>query len=453
MRHVSAIVIVVVCLVLMNSFEAMAQAVQAPVVLSFKDAVKLGMQNNLTLTQQKNQLAYTQVNKTSTLLQLGPSVQANWDLYRNDGNSFNQNEGKVVNGVIDYVGGSVGASMPVFTGFGMLNQHRAASNANDAQLHQVVRSTQDVMRDVSNQFLACLLDRELIKVAEENVHTQEATYEQISEEARLGVKAEADMVNQEYLLRNAELLLLRAQNTFKNDKATLAVTIGTDPATFDVGEVDWDINALIQDSTSLDEMYRVAVDRRSDLKQASAAERSFQFGYAATRGRWFPNIYANVQYGSRYNYVQGDDNRSFHDQFYNDNTQLSYGFSIGIPIWNGLLTRTQAAQTKMLYRNSTIRRKNTEVVVKSDVLLAYQNFADARTNYRTSQLQVRSAELAYRMEKERYDLGISNIVQLSTVNQTYVKAQGDFESARFNLMFQRILIDYAIGTLQMEDIP
>lgn len=451
MKHLLAIVVsgsLMIC-----SLSAVAQTTQTPVVLSFKDAVKLGMQNNLTLTQQRNQLNYTQVNKTSTLLQLGPTVQAGWDLYRNDGNSFNQQAGEVVNGVVDYVGGSVSASMPVFTGFGMLNQHRAANNANDAQLHQVVRSTQDVMRDVSNQFLACLLDRELIKVAEENVRTQKATYDQISEQARLGAKAEADVVNQEYLLRNADLLLLRAQNQFKNDKAILAVTIGTDPATFEVGQVDWDINALIQDSTSLEEMYKVAADRRSDLKQASSAERSFQFGYAASRGRWFPNIYANLSYGSRYNYIQGADNRSFQDQFYNDNTQLSYGISIGIPIWNGLLTKTQAAQTKVLYRNATIRRKNVEVVVKSDILLAYQNFADARTNYATSQSQLRAAELAYRMEKERYDLGISNIVQLSTVNQTYVKAQGDFENARFSLMFQRILIDYAMGTLQMEDIP
>ncbi|MEJ1237514.1 TolC family protein [Chryseolinea sp. T2] len=450
MRYLSAVA--VGCSLLLNSLSGIAQD-NSIRVLSFKDAVKLGMQNNLALTQQRNQLEYTEINKTSTLLQMGPSVQGNWDLYRTDGNSFNPNEGQVVNGVIDYVGGSVSASMPVFTGFGMLNTHRAAKNANEAQLHQVVRSTQDVMRDVSNQYLACLRDRELIKVADENVRTQQATYDQISEQARLGAKAEADMVNQEYLLRNAELLLLRAQNTFKNDKATLAVTIGTDPATFDVGEVDWDINAQIQDSTTLEEMYKVAADRRSDLKQASYAERSFQFGYAATRGRWFPNAYANIQYGSRYNYVQGEDNRSFHDQFYTDNTQLNYGVSITIPIWNGLLTRAQAASTRMQYRNATIRRKNVEVVVKSDVLLAYQNFADARSNYKTSQSQLRAAELAYRMEKERYDLGISNIVQLSTVNQTYVKAQGDMENARFGLMFQRILIDYAMGTLQMEDIP
>jgi len=57
------------------------------------------------------------------------------------------------------------------------------------------------------------------------------------------------------------------------------------------------------------------------------------------------------------------------------------------------------------------------------------------------------------MEKERFDLGISNIVQLTTAQQSYVKAQSDFASAQFTLMFQKLLIGYATGTLRTEDIP
>lgn len=446
-------VILAGCLSVTLLMPCFGQDAKAPAVLSFKDAVKLGLQNNLTLTQDRNQLEYTQINKTASWMQLGPAVSANAAFYRTDGNSFNQQEGRVVNGVVDYIGGSANANLPVFTGFGMINRARAATNANDAQLHMVVRSSQDVMRDVSNQYLACLLDRELIKANEENVRTQQATFEQIREQANVGAIAEADMYNQEYQVKNAELLLLRARNLFMNDKATLAVTIGVDPATFEIGEVDWDVNAEVQDSTTLEDMYAVAAARRSDLKQAAFAERSFKFGYAAARGQWFPSIYANVDYGSRYNYIVGEDNRSFPDQFYNDNTQLSYGFSVRIPIWNGLLTRSQAALQKVAYQNATIRRKNTEVVVKGDVLRAYQNYADWRTNYSTAQAQLRAAELSYKMEKERYDLGISNIVQLSTVNQAYVQAQTDFQTARFGLMFQKLLLSYAMGTLQIEDIP
>lgn len=432
---------------------ALAQE-QVPAKLTFKEAVKIGLEHNVLLNQQKNQLEYTQINKTSSLLQLGPSIEANGSAYRNDGNSFNQNEGKVVNGVIDFVNGSVGASMPVFTGLNVLNQYRQANNANEAQLHQVMRSNQDVIADVSNQYLLCLLDQELIKINAENVATQQVNYDQIKEQAELGAKAEADMYTQEYQLKNAELLLVRAKNKLKNDIATLALTLQIDPTIyFEVEQVDWDINTLVADTASFDAMYATALDRRSDLKQADHSEKAAHFGYSSLKGRYYPSIYAGINYGSRYNYVQGEDNRSFSDQFTKDNTNLSYGLSLTIPIYNGLLYRSQAAFSKVNYKNAKIRHKNTEVTVKTDVIRAYQNFNDAKTSYASSQAQLRAAELSYKMEKERYDLGISNIVQLATVNQAYVRAQGDFKTSLFTLMFQKLLISYAMGTLQFEDIP
>jgi outer membrane protein len=105
------------------------------------------------------------------------------------------------------------------------------------------------------------------------------------------------------------------------------------------------------------------------------------------------------------------------------------------------------------YENAKIRTTNMEVTVKSDVIRAFQNFNDAKTSYEAAEAQLRAAELTYRMEKERYDLGISNMVQLTTTNQALVKAKGDFESAKFTLMFQRLSINYATGTLKLEDIP
>lgn len=431
-----------------------AQQQQLPPKLSFKDAVKIGLQNNVLLNQQKNQLDYTQINKTSSLLQMGPSIQANGDAYRNDGNSFNQNEGRVVNGVIDFVNGNVSANMPVFNGLYYMNQYRQAKNSNDAQLHQVQRSTQDVIRDVSDQYLICLLDQELNTINKENVNTQQVQYDQIKEQVRLGAKAEADLYNQEYQLKNAELLLVRSQNKLKNDIATLALTLQIDPTIyFEVEKVDWDINAAVADTLSFDQLYATALERRSDLKQAEHSEKAAHFGYSSQKGRYYPRIDAGIQYGSRYNYIHGEDNRSFGDQFGKDNTALGYGFSLNIPIYNGLLIRSQAAFSKVAYENAKIRHQNTEMTVKSDVLRAYQNFHDAKTSYEASAAQLRAAELTYQMELERYNLGISNIVQLSLVNQTYVRAQGDLQTALFTLMFQKLLISYAAGTLRFEDIP
>ena len=89
--------------------------------LTFKDAVKIGLQNNVLLNQQKNQLAYTQVNKTASLLQLAPSIDASANAYRNDGNSFNPNEGKVVNGKTDYINASIECQ---HSGFHRIERHQ-----------------------------------------------------------------------------------------------------------------------------------------------------------------------------------------------------------------------------------------------------------------------------------------------------------------------------------------
>jgi outer membrane protein len=422
--------------------------------LKFQEAIKIGLQNNVLLSQQKNQLVYTQTNKTASLLQLGPSIDASASAYRVDGNSFNQNEGRVINGKIDYVNGSIDANMPVFNGLNYLNQYRQANNLNEAQLHQVHRSTQDVIRDVAFQYLTCLLDQELVKIDEENVATQKLTYEQIKAQVELGSKAEADLYNQEYQVKNAELLLVRSRRTFKNDFTTLALTAQIDPTQYtNVEEVNWDVNMLIADSLSLDQMLALAQERRSDLKQADFNEKAARFGYASFKGRYMPSLFAGASYGSRYNYIYGDENRTFNQQFRTDNTQLSYGLRLTVPIYYGLRYRSQAALSKVTYENAKIRTSNTEVTVKSDVLRAYQNYNDAKKGYEAADAQLRAAELSYKMEKERYDLGISTMVQLTTTNQAYIKAQGDFQNAKYTLMFQKLLLNYATGTLQVEDIP
>jgi len=270
----------------------------------------------------------------------------------------------------------------------------------------------------------------------------------------LGSKAEADLFNQEYQLRNAELLLVRAKNKLKNDKLTLSLTLQLDPTTItELEPVAWDINSVLADSFNLADMYNTAVNRRSDLKMAEENEKAAHYGYSSLKGYYYPSLYAGASYGSRYNYVQGESNRTFDEQFRKDNRQFSYGLTLTIPIYNGLRYRSQAALQKSNYENAKLTAKSTEVTVKSDVARAYQNFQDAKTQYEAASAQLRAAELSYKLEKERYELGLSDIVQLTTSNKAYFSAKGTFQNSTYTLMFQKLLMEYAMGTLQFEDIP
>src|SRR5687768_5465192 len=205
----------IVVALLTLTFSASAQqapiAGQSPSKLTFKEAVKIGLDNNLNLNQQKNLLVASRVAKQSGMLGFGPTVNINGNAGRNDGNSFNQQQGRVVNGVLDFVNASLDANMPLFRGLNAQSNYRVASSTYNAQLHFVNRTSQDVIRDISRQFLTCLLDQQLVIIAKKNVETQQQQYDQIAAFVAAGTRAEVDAKNQEFQLKNAELLLVRAK--------------------------------------------------------------------------------------------------------------------------------------------------------------------------------------------------------------------------------------------------
>lgn len=430
--------------------EADTSTIDTP--LTFKEAVKIALDNNVTLKQQQNNLRASSIAKTSGLLQMGPSVSIDGNVGRNDGNSFNQQEGRVVNGVLDFTNVTLRTSMPLFQGFNQLNGYKASRELFDAQIETVERTKQDIIQLVTARYLQCLLDKELVKIAEQNVKTQQKQLDQINTQVEAGSRAGVDASNQMYQVKNAELSLLRAENSLRNDKAILAQALQMDPGVnFTIEDPSWDATK-VDISSSLDELYTVALNNRSDFEGAKHTEAAFKFSYMALKGTYYPSINAFFNYGSAYNYIHGAENRTFDQQFTNDNVQKTYGVAFTIPIFRGFSTRSNVVQSRVSYENSQLDVENMENTVKSEVLLAYQNFNDAVTAYKVTQTQLEAAELSYTLGAEQYELGISNLVEYTQANQDYVQAQADFASARYTLMFQELLLDYATGTLSFEDI-
>lgn len=445
--------IVILLLLLRVGTSVVAQ----PGTLTFKEAVRLGLEKNLTLNQSKNNLNTTTAQRNASMLALAPNVSISGNAGRNDGNSFNQQEGVVVNGLLDFMGANLNATMPVFNGLSNVNAFRQSVEANNAQMHLVKRTSQDVIRNVASQFLTCLLDQQLARIQQKNVETQRQQYEQIKEQVAAGSRAEVDAYNQEYQLKNAELLLLRAQNTLRNDKTVLAANLQIDPLLIaELEEPSWDLTVI--EAQPIEQLSEMALAQRSDFLAAKSQEKSSHLSFYSTKGTYLPRISAFAQYGSQYNYIHPaagftPNNRTFENQFFNDNVQLTYGVSFQIPLFGGFTTRSATMRTKMAYENAKLATENSEIIVKTSVLLAQQNYKDSQASYEASSAQLRAAEIAYNFEKERYSLGISDIVALTLATQNYTRAQSDAASARYTLMFQKLLIDYSLGTLKFEDIP
>lgn len=425
--------------------------------LTFAEAVRVALQNDVNLQQETNRLDNYRADKASGIAMMTPSLSASGNYGQNNGNSFNAQEGRVVNGKLDFASGSIDASIVLFNGFNRLNYFRSSSEALEGQAHLVERSRETVIVDVAKQYLTCLLDQQLVRIAHETFTAQQEQFNQIQEMVKAGSRAEVDQINQRYQVKNAQLQELKAQTTLRNDKGELARLLLLDPANdFSLQEPTWSLSQFAYDEYEDKNLYEIAEQHRSDIKQNESFEQASKLNYKSTQGNFYPSLSAFYSYGSAYNFLLGTPDsvaRPFDQQFLTDNVYKTYGLSIRVPIFNGLQVRNNVVKSRVAYENAKLDTRKAINDARVEVMTAYQNLQDAIRTFDVAETQLEAAEESYKLQKEQYDLQISNLVEFTQATSDLVTAKSEHAQAKYVLLFQDILMQYNLGTLSVDDIP
>jgi len=425
---------------------------QEKLSLSFKEAVKISLDNNVTIRQSQNTLGGFEADKRAAYASLAPDLTGFLQGWRSDGNFFLQQTGEVVNAVTDNVYGQLDADIVIFNGLNSQNNIKQTNHIVNAQTARIERNEQDVISLVASQYLLVLQDEEQIRINEENVRNQQKVYDQIEGMFEAGSRAITDLYNQEVDLRNAELEVIRAKNRFRNDMAVLAQYMMIDPTTvFDLEQPGWDLNDIRLSDYDPNTLYETALSQRSDITQVKETEQAWRRGVQRSKAAYYPRLSGFFSMGSRFSDATVD--RTFEEQFTLDNRFVQFGARLSVPIFAGLRNRAQVANTRVNYENAKLDVENQEIMVKTDVLRAYQNFEAIVAAYEVAQKRLQAAEKVYEMQLESYNLGIANQIDVARSNRDYVESQTALSQAKYAVLFQKILMDYAIGTLTYENIP
>jgi len=445
--------VIALALALGSIFISHAQEAVDTVRLTYREAVKIALENNLTLNQQKNNLIVRQVQRTQSIASFLPSIGIQGSARHTDGQQPNPDGGELMDLSVDNIDANVQANMVLFNGFNRINTLNQYSNQFRAQTSFVRRTEQDVVYNVTTQYLQVLLDQELLRIAREAHRVQNVVLNQLKEQVNLGARAAADMYTQDAQVRNLEVTALQARVTLENDKALLAQTLQLDPGIPVVLEFPSLENTMNIRSMSLDSLYAVALANRQDLKQAEYQAKANLSAYKASVGGYFPTISLFAGYGSQYISTLKSDPLygNFSNQFKTVFPSVSYGVNVSIPIFDRMATRTERVFNKVTYENSVLQRENLQKTIKIDVKQTYNNYLTALESYQASQVQLQAGELALRTQQEGLILGAASQVELAQATQTYVQAAASRAQAEVTLLFQQMLMEYALGTLDVDE--
>jgi len=422
---------------------------QDTVRINFRQAVDLALASNVAYQIQANNMEVLKLQKQSALLYHLPNANINTSFSQQSGQQFQQIEGEIVvtNVTNEVVNAGLNMSMPIFNAGRRILDTQSAKLAYEAGGKGLDRASQQVMFDVARRYLQVLLDQEIVRISKENLENQQELLRQIEGFLEAGLRTMSDKYNQQSEVARLESVVVDAELQYQNDIWDLSEYLQLEAGVVPVLEsVDPRSEDLRYDGMSMAELYDIAQANRADGTQQELLVTSYKKDMQAIKAMYYPRIGAFYNYNTFFTSL---DDRNLQEQLWKVYPQNTLGLSLAIPIFNNFQNRLDVSRSRVAYKNQILQNESVNRKIYQDVKLAYLNYMAAVKKEGNTGIQVMAAAEAQNAISERFRLGISNFVDLATSNQQLVSAQADQAQAIYTLFFQEVLMQHALGTLEV----
>ena len=425
-----------------------ALAAQTDSTLTYEQAVTIALRENLQIQQQRNILNTAEAERAQAYAQFLPRIGAFANGQRQTGRVLDANTFRIVDATSNFLSIGLDASLMLFDGLGNVSRLRQSKALTEAQFHQINSTKQLVVFNVSQQYLQVLLNQELLKIARANLEQQEELLTSVETFVEAGTQNIADQYNQEAETKRVALTVVEAENQLAISKAQLTRTLQIDPfVEWAFAEPNIEQLKLLTEAIDLETVYNEAIRQRPDLQQQRQLIQANQFGVKVARADFYPSVEVGYFYGSRYS---SNDTLTLDQQITETNITYGPSASVYIPLFQNLRTRTQVQRSKQLLNNAELTLEDLERNVLEQLQTAIAEYRAARERIIAADAQVKAAAKALEAEKERFRLGVGNVLDINLVNAAYVEALANQVQANYTLVFQKTALDYYTGTLEPE---
>ena len=427
------------------AFVTLTASAQVPQEITFQDAVRIALDQNIQLRQSTNQLRLSEIDVRSARAAYLPNFNVNTGGGTNFGLSFDTNVGELRTTANSRFNVSAGTSLTLFDGFqrqSNLRQSRLTVTANDLSLD---RQRQQVVFDVATQFLEYIVQSELIAVQQENLAAAQQRLAQIEEFVRVGTRPVSDLYQQQAEVESAELAILTTERQALNVMYQLIQTLQLDPlGSYELVVPELQDEYLVPEEYELADLITRARQQRSDLRAEEISVLAARQGLRAASSSMLPQL--NFSAGASTSYNSGIEAFDFGGQLERNRSE-SISLSVQVPVFNRLRTRSQRQRAQVSYENARLNVENTQQQVGVEVRAAYHDYLIAEKELDVSERQLVFRQQALDAARERYNVGAATLVELTQAQSDFVQASQNAITARYTIFVRKRLIRYYTGEL------
>ncbi|MEJ8802321.1 TolC family protein [Pontibacter sp. H249] len=379
---------------------------------------------------------------------------------------------------------SVNANLPLFSGFQQINLIKQNNLELDASEQDFLSAQNDITIQIVTSYLNILFANEQMRISELQRGLTEAQLKRTRILFEAGSLAENAVLDLESQLATDDLNFITAQNQRDISRLTLMQLLNI-PANQDfqiqIPDIpEPDENPVI---VSGNQVYDVAVQTLPAIRATDLRLRSSEVGVAVARGAYFPRLSMFAGAGSRYastsRFVTGtetvingvtpqivyldaagtqaqtlyfpnirnriiDEKYPYFDQL-DGNLSTQVGFSLQVPILNGLQARTNVQRAKISLQNAQLNADIARNNLRQTIEQAYVDAVAAQRRYAAAKEQVIASEKNFRNAELRLNSGVINTVDFNVIANTYRSAQSSLVQAKYDYTFKLKVLDFYQG--------
>jgi len=419
--------------------------------ITLAEALRLARENNPAMVQAQQNV---RVANMATLQAWGaylPTISGSGSASRNSSQRVNQFGIPQSSSNTDNSSFGLSANLNLFTGF-QRGANRRAAEAN-ADLNQAALVGQDYATALATKqaFFNALATQELVGVAQSNLRRSDEQLKLISEKLRLGATTRADSLSASVDHGNAQLQLIQAQANALTAQANLARAVGVEGMIAAVPDTALEVRVPALDTATL---RSEALAGAPAIVQAQAGVTAARASLAASRAPLMPTLslgasqtWAGAQLpwaaAPLNRVIAGTDTSFIRNPRYTGT--WSVRLSLSYPIFNGFQREAGIVNADANVVSSQAKLRDARLGLDANLIQAFTALDAAGSQIDVARTSVAAAQENLRMQRERYRLGASTIVDLLTAEVTLNQAEVSLVQARYNYLVARAQIEAYVG--------
>lgn len=415
--------------------------------------ISYALENNIQLKQTALQRQSAELDKTQSLAQMFPNLNASTGFNMNFGRNIDPGTNQFVNEQVNSNNFRVGSNVTLFNGLRLLNTFKQSQLDLLAAEYDLQGLSNDISMNIASAFMQVMFNEELLMVAQEQLDVTNEQLERTQKLVDAGTLPTGNLYDVQAQVASNELQVINAENALSASVLALKQLLNLDAsAAFRIKRPQTAVPIEDLDNKTVGTVYDHALNNWPQIKAREQQLESARKGEQIAFATYTPTLSANGSVSTFYSSAFQDfDQQTFEftDVPYGEqverNLSESVGLHLSIPIFNGLQSRTAVKKARLGRINAELQLKDQKNQLYASVQQAYNDATASKRQFDASQKSVQATEQAFEYAEQRYKVGMMNSLEFNTAANNLTRAKSELLRSKYDYIFKMKVLDFYQG--------